>query len=60
MRDKHFIITLVSQLILALFLCAGWIMNIIKIVEWSDSTGMLAARIIGAFIAPLGGILGWL
>ena len=38
----------------------GWIINLVKIAAWNESTGMLVVRIIGAFIAPLGGLLGWL
>ena len=38
----------------------GWIMNLVKIAAWNESMGMLVVRIIGAFIAPLGGLLGWL
>ena len=40
----------------------GWVMNIIGIIntvvsgEW---TGMLVARVIGVFMAPLGAVLGW-
>lgn len=60
MSYKSLNIMLTAKLLLALALFAGWIMNIIKIVAWSEGTGMLAARIIGAFIGPLGGVLGWL
>lgn len=38
----------------------GWIKNLVKIAAWNESMGMLVVRIIGAFIAPLGGLLGWL
>lgn len=37
----------------------GWIKNLVKIAAWNESTGMLVVRIIGALIAPLGGLLGW-
>lgn len=45
-----------------LFLVVGWIMNIAAlfsapaIAAWS---GMEIARVIGVFVAPIGGILGW-
>jgi hypothetical protein len=39
----------------------GWVWNIVKIVG-SDFlwTGMLVARVIGVFVAPLGAVLGFL
>lgn len=56
--------TVIGFLVLcvALFLAVGWIMNIAAlfsapaIVAWS---GMEIARVIGVFVAPLGGVLGW-
>lgn len=40
----------------------GWIWNIVKLVQILDLsvTGMLVARAIGVFVAPLGAILGYL
>lgn len=41
---------------------AGWVMNIIEIINTGvsgDWTGMLVARVIGVFMAPLGAVLGW-
>ncbi len=39
----------------------GWVMNIIKLVscDWIIS-GEEVLRIIGIFVAPIGGILGWI
>lgn len=37
----------------------GYVWNIIKIIEADSITGMEIARIIGAFIGPLGAILGF-
>lgn len=37
----------------------GWILNILKIIDFDESKGWIAARIIGAFIAPLGAVLGY-
>ena len=37
----------------------GWIWNIIKIIQFDDSTGMFVARVLGAFLAPLGMVLGY-
>lgn len=60
MSERPLIIALILQLLLGLVLFSGWVMNIIKIIQWEESTGMMVVRIIGAFIAPLGGVLGWL
>lgn len=40
----------------------GWVENIVKICgsDFSHITGILVIRIIGAFIAPLGAILGFM
>ena len=49
-----------SAVLLIIALVAGWIMNIIAIVQSEFIfTGMLIARIIGVFVAPLGAVLGW-
>jgi prepilin-type N-terminal cleavage/methylation domain-containing protein len=40
----------------------GWINNILKLVHIADASnhiGMLALRIVGIFMAPLGAILGY-
>lgn len=40
----------------------GWIANIVKIINtgFDVFTGMLIARCIGVFVAPLGAVLGFL
>lgn len=45
---------------LAVALMTGWIMNIIAIcgADFSHITGVLVLRVIGIFIAPLGGVMG--
>ncbi len=43
-----------------LALCYGWVMNIVAIWNTQALTGILIARVIGTFIAPLGGVLGYL
>lgn len=43
-------------------LIIGWIMNIVKIVASLGDptiTPMFIARIVGAFVAPIGGVLGF-
>lgn len=42
-------------------LAIGWGINIYKIITTCCAVidGMLVARIIGVFIGPLGGVLGW-
>lgn len=46
-----------------LFLAIGWLMNIVKILnngfEIAQWGGIEALRVVGIFLAPLGGILGW-
>lgn len=39
----------------------GWVLNISKIVgsDFTQVNGLLVARIIGAFVAPLGAVLGF-
>ena len=39
---------------------AGWVLNIAKLITYNETAGMLLARAAGIFIAPLGGVLGWL
>ena len=40
----------------------GWIWNIVKIINtgFDVFTGMLIARVVGVFLAPLGAVLGYL
>jgi hypothetical protein len=40
----------------------GWIANIVKLVGIADGgiNGMLIARAIGIFVAPMGGVLGFI
>ena len=37
----------------------GWYMNLITLVTKSEPMGMIAARLAGIFILPLGAILGY-
>lgn len=50
--------------IVALWLAGivGWVMNIITIINIAplEMTGMLVARVIGVFVAPLGAVLGYI
>lgn len=53
------------EIILALFTLfgiGGWVANIIKLtgMSFDPLTGMVVARVIGIFFAPLGAILGYL
>jgi len=44
-----------------LVVACGWVMNIIEIIQHEGGfTGMLVARVIGVFVAPLGAVLGYL
>jgi hypothetical protein len=55
--------TTIALVIIGLYVAAavGWVWNIVKIIgaDWSHIGGMLIARVIGAFLAPLGAILGF-
>ena len=44
-----------------LFFVIGWIINIVKIIGQFDLaiTGLMVVRMIGVFVAPLGGVIGW-
>lgn len=37
----------------------GWIMNIVQIIGMDEFSGFMVVRVIGVFMAPLGGILGY-
>lgn len=53
----------VIYVLASLMLIIGWFVNIYKLVsigiKASQWGGMEIARIIGVFVAPLGGFLGW-
>lgn len=53
----------VIYLVTCSMLIVGWFVNIYKLVsvglELSSWGGMEIARVIGVFLAPLGGFLGW-
>ena len=51
------LLSVVAVIIAGVF---GWVMNLIQIAHSSGIDGMVIVRVIGAFIAPLGAILGWL
>jgi prepilin-type N-terminal cleavage/methylation domain-containing protein len=56
--------TIIELLVAGLLLGGGigWVWNIVKIVQsgFDVFTGMLIARCIGVFVAPLGAVLGFL
>lgn len=56
--------TIVELLIVLLMLVGGggWIANIVKLAgsNFDPLTGMVVARAIGIFVAPLGAVLGFL
>lgn len=61
-RQKGYTIGEVLGTALVLGLMVGWVINIIDIVHAiaGPITGMFLLRLIGVFVAPLGGVLGWL
>jgi len=42
-----------------IFGLVGWVLNIMQIANADHITGMVAVRIIGVVMVPLGAILGW-
>lgn len=44
---------------LVLFLGVGWVANIFKLIFNEQGLFSAAARIVGIFLPPLGGIIGW-
>lgn len=59
--DTLSILGLVVALVLLVLAVGGWIANIVKIVntDFDVFTGLLIARCIGVFMAPLGAVLGY-
>lgn len=48
--------------IAAITLAIGWIMNIVELInapEVAQWGSMEVLRVVGIFVAPLGGVLGW-
>ena len=52
----------IAYIVLVATLIAGWIMNIMTIWNTYDLplTGKLVLRVIGVFVFPIGGVLGYL
>ena len=48
--------------VIGLFLGIGWLINIYKVVGMfsSDVTAELILRVVGIFVVPFGGIMGWM
>jgi hypothetical protein len=55
-------IVAIVLIVIGLALAGGWVANIVKLagMDFASVTGMLVLRAIGIFIAPLGGVLGFL
>lgn len=53
---------MIFTITLALVGLGGWITNIVKLIgsDFGGITGMIVARAIGIFVAPLGAVLGFL
>lgn len=62
MIDKFASVGIVAIVSAVVMLAIGWFMNIGCIVSTMDGpvTGMFILRCIGIFVAPVGGVLGWL
>ena len=61
-KQLGFTIVEVFVVLLVLVGVGGWIANIVKLVgsNFDPITGMVVARAIGIFVAPLGAVLGFL
>ena len=61
-RQRGFTLVELMCVVLVLIGAGGWIANVVKIAGtgFADFNGMLIARCIGVFIAPLGAVLGFL
>ena len=61
-KQKGFANFSLFMLAIVLLGAVGWVWNIVKIIGtgFDVFTGMLIARCIGVFIAPLGAVLGYL
>lgn len=59
--EKNLTVMLISLPIVLLGI-GGWVANVVKLVgsSFDPLTGMVVARAIGVFIAPLGSVLGFL
>lgn len=64
MRQQQRGFTLIEFFAVVVFLTlvGGWVANVVKIVGtgFADFNGMLIARCIGVFVAPMGAVLGFL
>ena len=51
-----------SILVTGLFIVGliGWVLNILALIHATEISGMVVARGIGVFMAPLGSVLGYL
>ena len=61
MKNGYTIIELLMAMV-GLFLGIGWLINIYKVVGMfsSDVTAELILRVVGIFVVPFGGIMGWM
>lgn len=61
-KQKGFTSVELVILVVVLLGAGGWIANIVKIVNtgFDVFTGLLVARCIGVFVAPVGAVLGYI
>ena len=58
--NKLYKVILPIQLICALLLSAGYVMNIFHAINSTELNNLEVLRIVGVIMAPVGGVLGWL
>ena len=61
-KQNGFVAVVLVIVIIVLFLLVGWILNIVKLCDCDFQTPakVEVVRIIGIFVAPVGGIIGWI
>ena len=61
-KQNGFVAVVLVIVIIVLFLLVGWILNIVKLCDCDFQTPAKeeVVRIIGIFVAPVGGIIGWI
>lgn len=61
-KQKGFTLSEFIVFLIWLVFLVGWIWNIVKIAQadFTPLTGVLVLRIVGVFVAPLGGVMGYL
>jgi len=49
----------VAVILVVVAFVSGWVINLVKLFRVDECGGEVFARLFGAVVAPIGGILGW-